>query len=408
MGMICRSLADTFNETYNGVNELIYAQKEYRYFKDSGKQPYANYALLDLARSYNNSDMYDSAIFKSNQCVDSAIKSKDQYLYVCAKRISGKSNLGKNQNREALSSYLEVCNSDYANTSDSAFLGLSYIGCGDVSKAMDLLKNIPDEEVLLKNMLKYEIYEKLNITQQAITALKNVDSLSNKMFKTRMGMNLTSAVVDYYKLSKEAAKSENEAAQKGFWLVVIASILILLILAIVAHRAYIYYQKQQERIEQNLEIAEQLRKILMTKEVEFDKTYDSMRFLISSNFKTLDKICQQIFENGDPKVARKHISDSVTSLIQQMNSDSNIIEMLEKFADIHHSNLISDFKADLPSLPDSYNKLFLFSVLGFSDNTITLLMDKKSVTQIYNYRRHLKDKIKCLDENRRNKYLEYL
>lgn len=408
MGMTCQSLSDIYNETYNAAEELVYAEKEYQYFKANGRQPYVNYALLDMARAKHNFGIYESSISYSKQCLDSAKKYKDNYLFVSAQRIIGKSNIGKDNYGKTLSSYLTVCSSDYANTSDSAYLGLSYIGCGNISKALDILKNMPDDEPLLKNMLKYKIYSKTDSIKQSFAALESVDSLTNADFKKRIGTNITSSAIDFYKLSKKVAEAQNETSRIWLQFMIVVVVLVSLLLAIVVFWAYTYRKKQQEAIEQKIEIAHQLKEALTTKEAEYNRARDSMKMMMSTNCKKLDEMCQRVFENGDSDVARKHISDSVTSIIKQVKSDPNVIKMFEEFVDLNRSGLISDFKTDLPGLPDTYNKLFLFSVLGFSDNTIVLFMGKNTVTQIYNYRRHLKDKIKQLDESRHSKYLVFL
>ncbi len=48
-GMSCRGIADVYHNSFNAADELMHAQEEYRYIQESGRQPYINYALFDVA-----------------------------------------------------------------------------------------------------------------------------------------------------------------------------------------------------------------------------------------------------------------------------------------------------------------------------------------------------------------------
>lgn len=74
----------------------------------------------------------------------------------------------------------------------------------------------------------------------------------------------------------------------------------------------------------------------------------------------------------------------------------------------HMSCLMTDFKADVPKANKTDAKLFLFSVLGFSDTAIAMFLGKKQVRAVYDSRRHLKDKIKDSGCPNPDRYLQYL
>lgn len=405
MGMICRALADVYNETYNSAEELIYAEKEYQYFTESGRQPYVNYALLDMARALGNKGDYDKAVSVSMQCVDSAMKYKDKFLYVDAKRSIGLAYFAQERYSNVLPIYKEICESDFGEPDDSMYLSLSYIEYGDIPHAVEVLNSLLPQNNSLNYYSKYRIYLQMDSLRPALKAIEEEYNQVNNIFRKRIGMNITSSVVDYFKLSKEVAEVKSEKAHVLLWLILVCTFSILLI---VVFFVYSYRKKQLAKIEQNVIVAEQLRETLVIREEQYTEICNSVKDLLSSKYEIFDEMCRLVYESNNSTAARKRISDSVTSLIKQMQNDSNMIKEMEKFVDTHCLKLMSDLRTALPDMPIVYYKLFLFSVLGFSDIAITIFLEKDKVSQIYNIRRHLKDKIKGLGEKKSCRFMDYL
>ena len=67
--MTARGIADIYNESFNTA--VAYATEEYNNIMQSGRQPYINYAISDLANAYCSSGNYDKALILSKQAIDS-------------------------------------------------------------------------------------------------------------------------------------------------------------------------------------------------------------------------------------------------------------------------------------------------------------------------------------------------
>lgn len=404
-GMICGTLTDIYTNTYNSVEENSYAQKAYLYLKESGKQPYINYALLDVAKGLGNTGRHDEAISTGKECVDSAMKYNDQYLASEAKRTIAMSYLLREQYDKALPIYDSLCASSMSTAMDSAYLCYSHIGNNNISQAKDILNNLPELRDSMNCLLQYEIYSKLHDDKKALLALKNEYDALNRMFKTCLEMNVTNSAVDYLKQSREVAETERNFSQNLSWGIFIICVLVLVI---IAKFVITYRNEQQLKIENNLQLAEQLQRMLSSREAEYSEARNSIKILLSSKYEVFDELCRLAGEDSCPENTRKRISATVTSLIKQMTGDNKMISDLENFVNSHCSNLMADFRADIPKMMENNYRLFLFSVLGFSDRSIAMFLQKQKVSQIYNIRRHLKDKIKKLEESKRKKYLDFL
>lgn len=73
---------------------------------------------------------------------------------------------------------------------------------------------------------------------------------------------------------------------------------------------------------------------------------------------------------------------------------------------------MSEFRSLPLSLKEADYKIFLYSVLGFSHNTMAALIDAPDLMSVYNRRKRLKNKLKAFQNDKPNtniaKYLKYL
>lgn len=126
-------------------------------------------------------------------------------------------------------------------------------------------------------------------------------------------------------------------------------------------------------------------------------------------FKDINALCKKLYDTKqNPKIILKKISDAIDSFLFSFSTDKNKISELESFANKHHNNLVADFYAEFPNLKDSDKMLFLYSTLGLSNAAITLFLQLRDITLVYDRRRHLKDKIKASDSKNKQKYLSHL
>lgn len=404
-GMAAREIAVVYNKTFNVTNHLKYSKLAFDYFTKSGKQPYLNHAILDLGAAYSNTRNYDKCIRVLKTLPDSAAKYNDTYLQMDINRVLGTMYFSCDNYEKAIENWTKISESGYGSIEDSAYLALGYVKSNRFSEAVNILNNISDTDNTVVNVLKYEIYSAKKKTAKALNSLEKIDSITNDVLKNKMSQGLTSSITSFYEQEKKINKAEVLSFKRIIYLTILISFLIVLIVFILLF----YRKKKQESIiENNVLIAQNLRDTLYSKEVEFSSAKNMIRKLLSSKYQMIDVLCQLVYESNDSAAVRRKISDSVTTLIKQISSDSKKIEELENFVNLYDSNIMSMFRTDLPKLNDDYYKLFLFSILGFSDRTISVFLGKEKVSSVYNLRRHLKDKIKLLNAEKRNHYLKYV
>ncbi len=405
LSLISRSISDVYNITYNGSEELKFAQDEYKYAKLSGRQPYINYAQLDLARALSNNGNDNEAIELCKQTIDSAAIAGDDYLAYSANQLIGQCLVTQDKFAEANEIFEQFASASYATVDDSLYLALSYAAIKNSKTAREILNNISETNQPLIHLAKYSIYKNEGNYENALEECERHHALINDTFRKRIRQNLSTAVVESFERSKLTAEQERDSSRLLTIVIVIFTFCIIVVFILYFQN---YRKVKRNEIEKNVLIALHLQTTLNSTTQEYSKAQDSIKMLLSSKYEVFDNLCKFIYENNKESVARKKISDAVVELINQMKTDNIIISQLESIINTHHANLITNFKDDLPSLSEQYYKLFLFSVLGFSDITISIFLGKENSSLIWNTRRHLKDKIKKLPTDKQNKYLSYL
>ncbi len=287
-------------------------------------------------------------------------------------------------------------------------LHTAFAELGDIAGAAIMFEAIEQDSTFNGSLLDYfSQYVMLRppLSEALLPELERSDSLAVLEMQPAISRNITHSVVSHLDSTKQQAQAERNKSRMITWFVVIVSVLVIAILVILGLQ---FHRRQQEKISKNVETARQLQKLLANANDDYSKAQSSVRALLSERYQTLDELCKLVYENSNTSMARKRISESVVSLIEQLQNDPSLISELESMVNAHDTNLMENFRSDLPGLKDTYYRLFLFSVLGFSDSSISVLLNKQKTSMIWNSRRHLKDKIKQLDTDRKDIYLAYL
>lgn len=95
-------------------------------------------------------------------------------------------------------------------------------------------------------------------------------------------------------------------------------------------------------------------------------------------------------------------------MIEQIASEPDKIKEIEDAINLYEPELMTNFRADFPNIKDEDYKLFMFSVLGLSINTISIFLNAPNLRSVYNRKARLKDKIQRLDETKRKQYLDFM
>jgi tetratricopeptide repeat protein len=404
-GMACRGISDIHNESYNVEEELKYARLEYENIKRSRRQPYINYALIDLARANISDNNFESALNITSEAQDSAKKYNDDYLYYCALRSNAFNYLTTENYDKAFDLYKKVSNEGYMTRNDSVYMALSCANTYKLNLALNIVHSMDNyDNPALLSLIKYTVYKHQDDLKKALNELEVKDSLRNIMFYTRINQDLTSSPIDYYQTKQENTKYELEIEKSKHSLILITCILVFVIILICV---YVFISNQKKIIDNKVLIAEQLQESLTKSKNEESRTWSIIREILDSKYELFDNLCTIVVSSNNDKSTRRRIADAITNLIEDLSINGDKINDLECEINKMYDNLFTEFRNDFPDLKDKDYLLFLFVILHMSTSTISLLLKEDTLQSVYERKRRLKNKIKKSESPRCNKYLVF-
>ena len=446
-GMAARGISDIFSDSYNHGDALRYAKEELEFTLKSKRQPYINYAFLDMAKSHYNYGDHNKAIEIAHNLIDSAAVYNDFFLNKEANQIIGTHFLTNSKPDKAYPIFMEICQSGYADTIDSTFLCLSISAMGNSKRAVNLNEELSIKDKIAASSIKYHYLKGLSRTEDALEELENLYFLNVKEYKDKIRNNFSNIAVDYYQNKQLKTAEELKSKKLLVALVILSALLAIFIITVVTRLAY---TKKNKEIERKVLLAIQLQEHIYDLERDRDSLNESLershlennmtneklkrtheeleltnrklvnyneklnqnsaiiKNLLSSKFEMLENLCRVVVESNDEKTANKKIAKKVSSLIEDMSIGDDNIKNLECKVDEIHDNLMSDLRKELPSLKEDDYRLYLYSVLGFSLPVITLFLKKDSISQIYSRKKRLKAKINTLNSDKSARFLLYI
>ena len=405
-GMACRGISQIYHEDYNSVEELLYARKGCDYLSKIGKQPYLNYAMLDLGRAMSNSGNSEGLDVYLKQISDSAYRSEDHYLMYYVTRLQLTDMLTNGRYEEALSESEKIMKDELVESSDSLTHGIILIYNGRIDEAKDVVENISGYNSAALSLLKYKLgHLKDKDYVGTIRDGNMIDSLVDNEFKKSNDIYLTQTVTDYFQLKKDLDNETIKSAKLRTVLTLTISIVAIILMGL---SAFAIYKRKNKEIEEKLILAERLQEDLAKSRNENSDSLKIIKSLTNFKYGILEDLSVVVMTSKESAKARQKIADLVTKMIDDLSIESDKISNLEKQVDETYAGLMSDFRKDLEGLKEIDYRLYLFCVLGLSTATISLLLKEDKIEAVYNRKRRIKDKIKSLDEAKRDRYLQWL
>lgn len=112
-----------------------------------------------------------------------------------------------------------------------------------------------------------------------------------------------------------------------------------------------------------------------------------------SNFKILERLCEQFYIYEDSEKFQKKIIQEVREIINELRNDSKVQKELEQWLNQTQNDVVSKLRASHPKLKEEDIKLFCYLQAGFTPTMISVLL-RKDKSIIYNRVSRLKAKIR--------------
>lgn len=402
VAMCAQRIADIYHDTFNYNEEIKYTRIEYDRFLKAGKDAYIDCAVLDLAHSYYSVEKYDSCLLLCRQLQDTVLRHSDDDLRLDVGRAMGLCNFVQDNYEEARDIYEEICRMDEANVSDSAYLGLTYLRLGNFDESKRILKSLSDIESGVGVWLRYSYYAAVDSTDKALSSLKVLDSDSERIMKELVNHDLSGALMDYHDYERRITDAELRNHKLVIAMILVTALSVCVVSFILFSR---YRRRQKILVERNVEIAQNLREMIAIKDSQAQATIHN---LLAERFAVLDNLCRILYEKGNSSLARRQISNEIDSLVRQFSTDEAKLTELGEYVNLHYEGIIDRLRNDFPDMKESDYRLFICSILGFSNSVIAMFLGEEKITAVYARRKRLKAKFKASESQYKDEYIKVL
>lgn len=404
-GMNARGVMQNFNRTDNGSQELEYAELSYDNFRITSKKMHTLYAQLDLGASLFNCGNEDEALKVFDDIERQSLSINDSILWAEAVGYKIKILYLSDRYGLAIKSAKELINNNMAQTQDSVFYAMSLAQIGDLESAKKLSVLLDGRIPAYQQSLNYKIFKAENQLNNAMKALEKINENNYDEYFNRYKHDLSFDIIGYYdqqqKLKGEALKTSNKLLNVFIILIVLCCAFVVIL--------YMYYRNLRNRQEEHsFMMTQELKRLYSEREKDGNKVQTVLFDLLRRRYELIDEMCQSITSKNESEAHEKVLSKKISRIIKSFVDSSEGFEELEKIANQYCGNIFSDFRRDLPSATEKEYHLYVLSALRFSPNVIALFMSESRLTNVYNRKRHLRDKIKELEPTLAVRYLSLI
>lgn len=455
--LACRELSLIFRKTGNTAEELSYADKAFDYIQKDGRQPHADWAMIDLAGAYHHIGEYEKSNDIYRQLIDTLKIRPDSTLLCITYRNLSRSLMSEGKISEAMPYLKAICSSGYVKRDDYALLGICLAERGNQSEARRMLE-LSDSTSSLANWLRYSILIGAGDKTMAFDALSAMLDDNEKDINVMLHQRATFAALQHHEQQKIAAQEEAEVERMRSVIVILISCIII----IVAIAVIIFMHLHQRSInERNERIAQGLQHMLHLRELDQEAARESKKALevilqktqhesndmreeasrlreeleqiqekvkasnidsalinqyqqiiyrqAMERYKAIDKICSIRYTlSPDKYTTSSQIAGWLDSLIKDVTkSDRRFVE-LEDIANMSYGNVMTELRTTMPKLKEDDFRVFLLSLFGLSPAAIAKLMQAESKQLIYARKKRLRNKFIQLNTSESKRFLSLL
>lgn len=113
----------------------------------------------------------------------------------------------------------------------------------------------------------------------------------------------------------------------------------------------------------------------------------------NSNFKILERLCEQYYVYEDTDRFQKKIIQEVREIIDEMRNDPGVLKELEQWLNLTQGDVVARLRSSHPELKEEEIRLFCYIQAGFTPTMMSVLLQKDK-TIVYNRVSRLKAKIR--------------
>ena len=402
LAMIKSALSDTYAKCYNFNEEIEYLRESNHIFEKIGDLPHVYSTTLELIHSLYNQNITDEADalledLLLNDNVDGLIKN----LCKSTQAFNIVFNHCYSEFNKALCIYDNMFDSEYQGwitIKDYWAWAYALNAVGRKEEAQIFIDQLASEESGTTSYWLYMIAKSDGDIHSALAYLEDYIKYNDVEVSDALRQSLALTQRDFYEAQSELSKQQAENSSLWMSVIFISSLFVLVILTIII----VWYVKKQNRIkEQYLTYINEIRRQLEeSRREDYPALKKKYLSLYKSKFETIGALCEQYVHSQDLVNAEKSIYRKVVTLVDEFTNDYTNRKKFDAMLDEDLDNIMSNLRAEMPSLKDKDYMIFSFLVIGFDVTTISNLLN---ITPNTVYIRKSRIKHQIIEKNPRHK-----
>lgn len=407
LGMIKVAQSDTYNNTYNSIEELNCCIDGLKIFIDIGAQKYLRSTMYSLGKAYHNCCKYEEAI----QIYTSIIEATTDVDYYAIQAYLGKAHSMielTSTNYETICSLFNkahVLDATSYTEKDYWAWAYSLYRINKSNEAEEIIQNMTVTNELTANFWKMRISEYLKDFKACYMYSLYTDKHENNVVENILKESLASYQRDYYQAELESTEYQVKARTRGMIGAIVTAVLIIIIICMLINRHFI---KQKEENEKLLEYAEEIKRQLNEAgKNDYPTLKRKYLSLYRSRFETIGSLSEQYIQAEGRSDIESLMFKKVVELIKEVKSDSNNRAKFEAMLDEDLDMIMTHLRKEMPKFSEIDYSIFSYLIVGFDTTTISRLLDI-SINNIYAHKRRIRIRIEERQPEHAHQFLEML
>ena len=429
-GLVCRAMADTYNQTFNIREDTLYLRMAWQAFDAPADSLYRAETALRLVGAYMNAREWDKADTLLKQVLP--VCTRNQVLFGTGMNVYASYLLNAPTGDPALSvrCFEAAAEAGFPFGDDKLCdWGYALYLSGQQEKALrlwDSLANAHPEGLIQLQNRQYDRYSWEGETEKALSLLEVSALRQDSILRVQTSEAVSRAQRDYQEAVAEGERltaARERDRKRTIWIV---SILLVILLVIAG---YAIWQEERERLDTvrlALEESQRMMKRLSEAERRHLNKISSLERTARNRESTLEDIRSDylnMLRDGYRRLGRlfedKQFAETqnqtesvlyrrVCETLKDIDGDSKGYLRLQKYIEDHLGRPIASLQEDLPSLSEKDVRLFCYLVIGYDAPLISALMGVAKDSTIHTWKNRLILKIRRLPVSKAKRYLDLI
>lgn len=409
LSLILTSEADAYSRNYAHVEELNSLRRAFVIDQNVNSEYYINVTKLRLVQSLYNLNYNDEADSLLNELLRTDISNGLLQTSVNVTHAFVSSAIKEIPDFKLASTiYKDVYTSEFVTCmtiKDYWVWAYSLNALGRKAEAQELIDQLIHESSGTASYWQYMIAKSNGNSDMALSHLEDYIKYNDKEVSDALKQSLALSQRDYYQSQSELSEAEAHNAR-------LTSLIIILISVFSAVLVYIFikgYVKRQEQQKEKylLYISEVNHQLEEAKRGDYPALKKKYLSLYRSKFETIGALYEQYILAKDLLHGEAAVYRKVVAIVDDFTLDYQNSGKFEAMLDEDLDNIMTNLRAEVPSLKKKDIAIFSLYAIGFDVTTISHLLNT-SMNTIYIRKSRIKSQINEVNPLHKEQFLEVL